>query len=155
MSGMWLHDKIAYLYNQAMLCPISEDRSHPCSFLIWCRGRVFSDIRFGDELESKHPLTQASKDENLTPGKWSYPFPLPRSTCMLQGRRHRGKRKNHLARSLLRRLFPPNPCWWLPKALKHGIVCNCFRMIRPTWAILVFPGPRRKVLYTCKCLLPP
>lgn len=156
MSGMWLHDQIAYLYNQAMLCSTSEDRSHPCSFLIW-PGEDSFDIRFGDEFESKHPLTWASKEENLTSGKWSYPFPLPRSSCglsvMLQGRRHK-KEKTHLARSLLRRVFPPNPSWWLPKALKHDIACSCLRMIGPMWAILFFPGPWRKVLHTCKCRLP-
>lgn len=27
------------------------------------------DIRFGDEFESRHPLTQASKEDNLTSGK--------------------------------------------------------------------------------------
>lgn len=65
----------------------------------------------------------------------------------LQGGWHRGKR-NHLARSLLRRVLPPNPCWWLPKEWSY------LKMIRPMWAILFFPGPRRKFVHTCQCSLP-
>lgn len=154
---MWLHDQIAYLYNQAILCTTSEDTSHLCSFLIWPGEDSFLTSHLVVNLNLSIHSLRHLREENPTSGKWSYPFPLPRSSCglsvTLQGRRHK-KEKTYLARSLLRRVFPPNPCWWLPKALKRDTVCNCLRMIRPIWAILFFPGPQQKVLHRCKCRLP-
>lgn len=58
--------------------------------------------------------------------------------CNTSGKVTQRKQKTPFTRSLLKRVFPPNPCWWLPKASKHDILCNYLRMIRSMQAILFF-----------------
>lgn len=83
MIGMQLHDQIAYLYNQAMWSSEVKTEAIPAPSSSDL-GQDSFGIKFDDEFESKHLLTQTSKEENPTVGKWSHPLlsPHPAVACL-------------------------------------------------------------------------
>lgn len=119
-----------------------QARTEVFLLLLGPAGRFLSDVSFGDEFGSKHHHRSGIRGREYDFGKMILIFPSPQiqlwPVCTASGKVTQRKEKTPLARSLLRRVFPPNPRWWLPKASKHDILCNCLRMIRSMQAILFF-----------------